>query len=57
MRYSAKKVYLDRIKTGHTAWPVNVVVEDPSVENVEEALRKGPYGQCVYVCRRCEAHI
>jgi hypothetical protein len=48
-RYSAKKIYLDLIKAGHTGWPVSVVVEEPSVENVEEALRKGPYGLCVYV--------
>lgn len=46
--YSAKRIYLDAVKRGVTAWPVHVVAENPTVENVEAALRTGPYGRCVY---------
>lgn len=48
--YSAKKIYLDRIKQGHTKWPVHVLSEIPTVESITEALEKGPYGRCVYEC-------
>jgi len=49
--YSAKKIYLDGkvgIKAGNTSWPVSVLSEEPTVENIVEALRTGPYGRCVY---------
>ncbi len=51
--YSAKKIYLDLIKQGHTDWPVKVVVSDgsiPDIENVTAALENGPYGRCAYEC-------
>jgi len=42
-------VYLDSLKSGHTSWPVNVLVDGiPDIENVTEALKTGPYGMCVY---------
>ena len=80
--YSAKKIYLDTVKAGHTGWPVSIIIgrlewvffvslklicvyyyirmtvphvlffsesgEEPTVENVSQALRDGPYGRCVY---------
>ncbi|KAL9647473.1 hypothetical protein ABK040_006834 [Willaertia magna] len=49
--YSAKKIYLDQVKYGETGWPVSVIVssgEEPTIENVTETLRNGPYGKCVY---------
>ena len=46
--YSAKRIYLDAAKSGTTTWPVNIVAENPTVENVEAALRTGSYGRCVY---------
>jgi len=49
--HSAHKiaVYLDPVKSGHTSWPVSVLIDGvPDIENVTEALKKGPYGQCVY---------
>jgi hypothetical protein len=42
-------VYLDRVASGYTAWPVNPLVDGiPDIENVTEALTNGPYGKCVY---------
>ncbi|KAF3696707.1 hypothetical protein EXN66_Car012385 [Channa argus] len=50
--YSACKIYLDRVKLGHTGWPVSVICPSscPDIESVTEALRIGPYGRCVYEC-------
>lgn len=50
--YSARKIYLDRVKQGHTGWPVAVICPNsyPDIESVTEALRTGPYGRCVYNC-------
>ena len=48
--YSAKKIYLGRIRQNHTGWPVNVLTPDVTEQGVMEALRTGPYGQCVYEC-------
>uniref|UniRef100_A0A3B3BFL3 Zgc:154075 n=1 Tax=Oryzias melastigma TaxID=30732 RepID=A0A3B3BFL3_ORYME len=50
--YSACKIYLDRVKQGHTGWPVSVICPSsfPDIESVTEALRTGPYGRCVYKC-------
>lgn len=46
--YSAVKVYQSIADRGNV-WPVNVIVDDtPTVESVKEALRRGPYGVCVY---------
>ncbi|XP_029012936.1 uncharacterized protein zgc:154075 isoform X2 [Betta splendens] len=50
--YSACKIYLDRVKRGHTGWPVSVICPSsfPDIESVTEALKTGPYGRCVYEC-------
>ncbi|XP_061538346.1 uncharacterized protein zgc:154075 isoform X2 [Phycodurus eques] len=50
--YSASKIYLDRVKKGHTGWPISVICPNsfPDIETVTEALRTGPYGRCVYEC-------
>ena len=48
--YSAKKIYLGRIREGRTGWPVNILTPDVTERGVMEALRAGPYGQCVYEC-------
>ena len=44
--YYAPKIYL----TGSTGWPVDVITTDLTPEGTTEALRKGPYGRCVYCC-------
>lgn len=47
--YSAKRVYLDPVARGANGWPMSAVVDGvPDIENITEALRTGPYGQCVY---------
>ena len=48
--YSAKRFYFDALKAGHTGWPLNVVDPYATEETLEQALRKGPYGRCVYAC-------
>lgn len=48
--YSAKKVYLGRLRAGNTGWPLHVVTNDITEEGVTKALREGPYGRCVYTC-------
>ncbi|XP_008316243.1 uncharacterized protein LOC103384488 isoform X2 [Cynoglossus semilaevis] len=50
--YSARKIYLARVKQGHTGWPVSVICKNslPDIESVTEALKTGPYGRCVYEC-------
>uniref|UniRef100_A0A6B2L7L8 Gfo/Idh/MocA-like oxidoreductase N-terminal domain-containing protein n=1 Tax=Arcella intermedia TaxID=1963864 RepID=A0A6B2L7L8_9EUKA len=49
--YSAKKIYLDTIKRGHTGWPVKILTDStPTEATVLEALQNGPYGRCVYEC-------
>ncbi|XP_005099970.1 putative oxidoreductase YteT [Aplysia californica] len=46
--YSAKRLYLDFVKQGHTGWPLSVLTSEVDIENVTDALRTGPYGRCVY---------
>ncbi|WP_105616223.1 Gfo/Idh/MocA family protein [Vallitalea okinawensis] len=52
--YDAEKIYvLDKvtgIKNGIWKWPCNAVVNNPTVDSIYEALKKGPYGRCVYKC-------
>jgi predicted dehydrogenase len=48
--YSAKKIYLERVRQGQTGWPVSVLTAEPTEASVLEALREGPYGRCVYRC-------
>lgn len=48
--YSAVKIYLGRVASGQTGWPVDVLVSEVDEASVLEALRAGPYGRCVYDC-------
>ncbi len=34
----------------YRGWPISVVAQDPTPENLMDALREGPYGRCVYHC-------
>lgn len=46
--YSAKRFYLDRLHRGDHGWPLDVITTDFSEQGVQDALRNGPYGRCVY---------
>jgi predicted dehydrogenase len=48
--YSAVKIYLGRVASGCTGWPVDVLVPEVTEASVLEALHTGPYGRCVYGC-------
>jgi predicted dehydrogenase len=48
--YSAKKIYGGRLAKGQTHWPYSVVDPLGTAEALEDALRNGPYGRCVYAC-------
>lgn len=48
--YSARRFYHNRRIEGDTGWPLNVITTDFSQAGVDEALRTGPYGRCVYEC-------
>ena len=42
-------VYLSRVQSGYTKWPVSVIVDGvPTVDNVTKALEETDYGLCVY---------
>jgi len=47
--YSAKKIYLNPVSQGNVHWPASTIVDGiPDIENIADALKTGPYGQCVY---------
>lgn len=52
--FDAEKIYLSNAATGidagNAGWPCNVLALHPDHDSVEEAIRKGPYGRCVYHC-------
>ena len=48
--YSAKKIYLEGLESGNTGWPVDVIADPVTRENVLDALESGPYGRCVFAC-------
>lgn len=53
--FNAEDIYLNSevtgVKGGNKNWPANVLVnEEPTEENIREALQEGPYGRCVYHC-------
>jgi len=48
--YSATRFYGDLLAGGEQGWPLSVVVDDFTPAALDEALRTGPYGRCVYGC-------
>ena len=50
--YDARKIYLEDITGQGKAWfrPVAAECSDPTDEQVEAALKTGPYGRCVFQC-------
>jgi len=48
--YSAPRLYRGLLEAGEHRWPLSVVVDDYTSAALDEALRRGPYGRCVYAC-------
>jgi predicted dehydrogenase len=48
--YSAKRFYFGRLADGRHGWPLDVVIEEFTEQGLNDALREGPYGRCVYSC-------
>src|SRR5690242_7384504 len=48
--YSAARLYGDLLERGQYGWPLAVLLDDFTPAALEEALRDGPYGRCVYAC-------
>jgi predicted dehydrogenase len=49
-RALARVVPAFRRVTGYDGWPLSVLAPAPSPAAIEQALREGPYGRCVYRC-------
>lgn len=47
--FDAVRFYVESLRDW-TDWPVSVVTRDPTPQGRLEALRRGPYGRCVYRC-------
>ena len=48
--YDAVRIYRNFLDDPvYSSWPLTVLSPDPTWENLEEALRSGPYGECVYL--------
>ncbi len=48
--YAAQKIYGQRLEQGHQGWPLDVLMTQVTPDNLEQTLREGPYGHCVYNC-------
>ncbi|MEV4436295.1 Gfo/Idh/MocA family oxidoreductase [Streptomyces sp. NPDC049555] len=48
--YSAVRFYGGMLDRGEHRWPLGVVVDDFTPDALDQALRTGPYGRCVYAC-------
>jgi predicted dehydrogenase len=48
--YSAERLYRGMLDRGEYRWPLTVLVPEFTPEAVDDALRNGPYGRCVYAC-------
>lgn len=50
--YTWDKLYLEDVRKygSECGWPVTVLNPEPTIENITEACKTGPYGRCVYHC-------
>ena len=48
--YSAKQFYYNKLKLKDFGWPLSCLVHEFTESALEQALRTGPYGRCVYHC-------
>lgn len=50
IRVMARFAPILRQITDYRGWPLSVVSDDPTPENILAALQSGPYGRCVFRC-------
>jgi predicted dehydrogenase len=48
--YSAVRLYGGMLDRGEHRWPLSVLVSSFTPAALDDALRDGPYGRCVYAC-------
>lgn len=48
--FNAVRFYGDRLAAGKHGWPLSVVLDTFTEQALDDALRTGPYGRCVYAC-------
>lgn len=48
VRALSHMIPLLRMITDYSGWPLTVLTSEPTAENINHALREGPYGRCVY---------
>ena len=52
--FDAEAIYMDSklvgYRTGHRAWPLDVLTQEVTEENVQKAIDTGRFGKCVYHC-------
>jgi predicted dehydrogenase len=48
--YSAQRLYGGMLYRGEHYWPLSVLVSSFTPAALDDALRNGPYGRCVYTC-------
>jgi predicted dehydrogenase len=48
--YSASRLYGGLLERGKHGWPLHVLLDEFTPAALDEALRDGPYGRCVYAC-------
>ncbi|MFD7232892.1 Gfo/Idh/MocA family protein [Streptomyces sp. NPDC059881] len=48
--FDAVRLYGDRLTAGDHGWPLSVVLDTFTEQALDDALRTGPYGRCVYAC-------
>ncbi|MBO0821119.1 MAG: Gfo/Idh/MocA family oxidoreductase [Nocardiopsaceae bacterium] len=48
--YSAVRLYEGMLERGEHRWPLSVLVDEFTPRALDDALRHGPYGRCVYDC-------
>jgi len=52
--YDAEKIYLTSpvtgVNKGSIHWPADVLAKPATKENIENAVKNGPYGRCVFHC-------
>ncbi len=48
--YSAQRLYMQKLSAKDYTWPLDVVISEFTEESLNNALRYGPYGKCVFDC-------